>query len=666
MAGWKKVIVSGSHAELAQVSASGLKTPQNTTTTTGLAVLVDGGSGVIHKIDQSLIQGTNTEYAAGTGFNLNTVTQNLNAFTLNLDQIDHDLLFNFSSSEHIDWTTGQTENIEASNYQNTLYTGSDGSSGLHITESGGEWITLPIQEWTGVGALGSNDSGGSINWSGNIGNTGLIASLLSDGNAGILATNINATQSITVTTTTVGMSASVSQIGSSSTPAQVEFGSGPLTGGLFVSGTFIYNDLTFQEQVLQQYSGSHIFGGSATDTIQDFTGNIYISTGATSSIGFYGTGSGLTNIPSSAVNYQALAFSDGVTGSFATQNFGFDTATTLSAQVSGSGAGGIWTSAAGLYVGANAATTDRISGSAVTTAKILDANIQSGSLTSSIINDHDLSPYSGPLSFAPGTDYLLLSTGSGDSATLGNTKISAMSNFFEDQFPDNIDNDGNVTTISVDPDSTGTPISNLFLTVTPDVTTTPELGLSSVGGNGLQITNTNFVTGSGGHVLTIANGGTGASTAHEAAQNILGWEATDALGNDVVNSLTIGDSSDTITISGSLQVTAGATTNINLENFEVEDKIMQIGVGATSPLNDVGIKFGSGPTQSNALFYNGINANIGRLAYGYDLNPDNTIGLSTNHFPMTVFEGNETNAEIVKADQSGMMRVQSNEIYLYM
>jgi len=659
MAGWKKVIVSGSHAELAQVSASGLKIPQITISTTTQKVLVDGGSGVIHSRAQNLIQGSNTQYSAGTGFALDA-SSSPQVFTLDLNSdangIDHDLIPHTASGAHINWL-GPNGILHASNYQDTLYTGSDGGSGLHITQSqGGEWTTLPSQAWTQVGALGTDDSGGSINWSGNITNTG---SIMAVGNT-LQATDLYVTESITSGNPNFQilaqeMSASLATMGSAAVPATVFAGTG--IGGLFVSGTFIYNDLTFQEQVLQQYTGSHIFGGSANDTIQDFTGNIYISQGATSSIGFYGTGSGLTNIPSNAVNYQALTFSDGVTGSFATQNFGFDTATTLNAQISSSG--GLSVSSDGFHISTDGVTTARISSSAVVSNRILNENIVSGSLKPDIINAHTLSPYAGALSFNPGLDFLLASTGSGASATLGRTKISALRNFLVNSFPDNIDNAGSVITISVAPDSNGTAISNLFLTVTSDVTTTPELGLGSTGGNGLKITNANFITGSGGDVLAINNGGTGASTAQQAAQNILAWEVDDTY------ALTIGDTSDTITISGSLQVTQGATTNINLENFEVEDKIMHIGLGANASTDDIGIKFGSSLTQSNALFYNGINDAEGRLAYGYDLNPDNTIALSTNHFPMTVFEGNTGNAELVKADQAGMMRVESNEIYLY-
>ena len=667
--GWKKVITSGSHAELAQVTASRLNTPPNTTTTTGLAVLVDRGDNVISKIDQSLIQGTNTEYAAGQGFALDT-SPTPQVFTLQLGGaggIDHDQIPHTASGAHINWL-GANGTLSPSNYENTQYSGSDGTSGLHITESGGEWITLPIQEWTGVGALGTDNAGGSINWSGGIVTEGEISAAA----GGILgATNISVTESITFSNpdsfmTADYMSASLATMGSAGDPATAQFGTGLSdSSGLFISGTFIYNDLAFQEQILQQYTGSHIFGGTATNTSQSFTGNIYVSQGVTSSFapGFQGTGSGLTNIPSSAVNFQALTFSDGITGSFATQEFDFDTNTSMSLQVSSSGGLRVEPSV-GLYIDVNGVTSNRIDTGSVTTTKILDANIQSGSLSPNIINAHTYSTFSGAaginqLPFDPNADFLLASEGSGDSATLGKTTISDLKTYLVDQFPDNIDSTGTVLSVSVTPLEGGSTIDGLFLSITDDITTTPEI---SIGGSITGNINNSHWTGS---VLSVDDGGTGATTAEDAAQNILSWDATDALGNDVVNNLTIGDGSDTITIPGSLEVNADTTT-VDLENFEVTDKFMQIGIGGLNPAtDDVGIQFGQAATQSNAFFYKGISEDAGRLAFGYNLNHENTIGLTTDNYPMTVFEGTLDAAALVKADQAGMMRVQDNEIYLY-
>jgi len=673
--GWKKVITSGSHAELAQVTASRLNIPQNTTTTTGLDVLVDRGDNVISKIAQSLIQGTNTEFAAGQGFALDT-SPSPQVFTLQLSGetgIDHDLIPHTASGAHINWL-GANGTLSPSNYENTQYSGSDGTSGLHITESGGEWITLHKQQWTGVGALGTGDSGGSINWSEDITNTGSVTG------ATLEATNIYVTESLQ-TNFPVGvsifvdnMSASLVNIGEAGDPAAAQFGTGLSdSSGLFISGTFIYNDLAFQEQILQQYTGSHIFGGSAADTSQSFTGNIYVSQGVTSSFapGFQGTGSGLTNIPSSAVNYQALTFSNSITGSFATQNFDFDTDTSMSISTLNSGLGDVFNhlliraDAGGTLSGVSSI---KIETGSVTTVKVGAGAVQSGSLSPDIINAHPYATFSAAaginqLPFEGGSDFLLVSTGSGvvgssNASVLGKAKIEDLRNYLVNQFPTNIDSTGTVLSVSVSPLEGGSTIDGLFLSITDEITTTPII---SIGGSITGNINNSHWTGS---VLSIANGGTGATTAQDAAQNILGWDATDEAGNTIVNSLTMGDVSDTITIPGSLEVNANTTT-VDLENFEVKDKVLQIGLGATGAANDIGIQFGQAATQSNAFFYKGINEDAGRLAFGYSLNPDNTIGLSTDNYPMSVFEGTLDAAALVKADQAGMMRVEDNEIYLY-
>ena len=102
-----------------------------------------------------------------------------------------------------------------------------------------------------------------------------------------------------------------------------------------------------------------------------------------------------------------------------------------------------------------------------------------------------------------------------------------------------------------------------------------------------------------------------------------------------------------------------------MENLEIKDKFLLLGHGSTSPLNDIGIQFGQSPTQSNSLFYKGTDPN-GRLAYGYNEDHITFNGLTSNHYPMTVFSGSAEAAALVKANQTGMMRIDSeNEIYLH-
>ncbi len=124
------------------------------------------------------------------------------------------------------------------------------------------------------------------------------------------------------------------------------------------------------------------------------------------------------------------------------------------------------------------------------------------------------------------------------------------------------------------------------------------------------------------------------------------------------------------TLSGDLVVN-GTTTTLNTTNLNVEDQFILVNSGSTA--KDAGIVFGgtSGTAQQGkALIWDySYNSNDGRLAISStDVAHNSTSNFAagtTGYYVAGVFSGNSSDAATAKADHAGNIRIESNEIYIY-
>ena len=125
-----------------------------------------------------------------------------------------------------------------------------------------------------------------------------------------------------------------------------------------------------------------------------------------------------------------------------------------------------------------------------------------------------------------------------------------------------------------------------------------------------------------------------------------------------------------VTVAGDL-VVQGTQTTLNVANLNVEDQFILVNSGSNS--KDAGIIFGgTGGTnqQGKAIIWDySYNTNDGRLAVSTtDVawnNTSNFGGGTAGYYVAGVFEGSEANAATAKADHAGNIRIESNEIYIY-
>ena len=125
-----------------------------------------------------------------------------------------------------------------------------------------------------------------------------------------------------------------------------------------------------------------------------------------------------------------------------------------------------------------------------------------------------------------------------------------------------------------------------------------------------------------------------------------------------------------VTLSGDLVVN-GTTTTLNTTNLNVEDQFILVNSGSNS--KDAGIVFGgtSGTNQQGkAIIWDySYNGNDGRLAISStDVAHNSTANFTagtTGYYVAGVFQGNTADAATAKADHAGNIRIESNEIYIY-
>ena len=139
------------------------------------------------------------------------------------------------------------------------------------------------------------------------------------------------------------------------------------------------------------------------------------------------------------------------------------------------------------------------------------------------------------------------------------------------------------------------------------------------------------------------------------------------------NAVTIGDSDDIVTIGNDLVITGDLTVNgdnlvANVTNLAVDDRYILLNSGSAA--GDSGIVFGGSLGSANEGMALILDDSDDRLvirsnAFDPDSNSDATLN-ATNHYSVVgAFEGSVADAATAKADRVGNIRVESEEIYIY-
>jgi hypothetical protein len=122
-----------------------------------------------------------------------------------------------------------------------------------------------------------------------------------------------------------------------------------------------------------------------------------------------------------------------------------------------------------------------------------------------------------------------------------------------------------------------------------------------------------------------------------------------------------------LTVEGDLFVN-GTTTNINTANLDVEDAFILLNSGSAAT-GDSGIVFGgsTGTAQSgSALIWDAsYNSNDGRLAVVGNMASSATGNQTPTYHVAGVYEGSAANAATAQADHAGNIRIEGDEIFIY-
>ena len=182
-------------------------------------------------------------------------------------------------------------------------------------------------------------------------------------------------------------------------------------------------------------------------------------------------------------------------------------------------------------------------------------------------------------------------------------------------------------------------------TISGEDATTSNKGIASF--------DTNHFTVSSGAV-TIA--GTSIQTGDIANDAVTGTQ----LANDIIIA-------NDLTVTNDLRVN-GALVTVNTANLNVEDQFILINSGSSTATNESGIIFGgsNGAVGAGAaLIWNGdYNSNDGRLAVANAVNW-NATSATVSYSVAGVFEGSVADAATAQADHAGNIRIESDEIFIY-
>ena len=664
MSDWKKVVTSGSSPTLTEITGSGLRflAQPALVTDTDLAILVDDG-GNVKQYPQISVAGVNTTYDGNSSTGIDQLG---NGFIIDPGDILHSAIPHVSGAiVHALWQDSIGSNIHASNYLNNVYTQ---GAGITINQIGStdeyEVSSSATQAWTGVNtlALGSINAttfpiafNSSIKVDGTVSSSGATFSTIIPALDPLLNLPVNVQLNIATI--------SASTISADGPNALVK------ASGLGIEGTFVLNTLGFQEQIQQVYTGSQEFGGPGASTTQTFIGDVWVTGGATSSVGFFGDGSALTGLTPSNIDYFTLSTGSGVSGSGA-GGYDLSADTTFSLQLNPTQLGyATPLEDNGAFLLGSAVTESNISSSVSTTTGVINSKFFKGAITASQLHNTLISGLSVSVT-DPGNS---LNEIFRDPVHLGGgnlraTRLSDVSSYIASSINAGLNNNaGSVTTMSVSPLVGGTQINGLYLTIS-NPSTTPTVGIAGAA----TVNGTNWTASSGGaadQYLAFGNGGTAQGNLTESAASIFGTSFTG-------NAINIGGAdsdglfTDTVTIPGNLRVT-NTPTIIQTDKFRIKDTLFHLGKDDDSFIGDYGFQFGSALTSSNSLIYDSAEDNMGRFGMAYNLTA-NSAAINSTTTPTTklnmigVFSGSEGDAAAVKANQHGNMRIdQDREIYFY-
>ena len=629
MADWKKIILSGSDATLASVTASagvniGTSVTVGTAASDGVAgdrVVTVDASGNFRSLAQGSVAGLNTEYDAGDGLNLGGAG-NL-TFSVVPAEITHSHLFGWLADEHINWSASAAGyEIHSSNYSDTTYTGGPG-------------ITI--------------DAAGAVSTSANQGHVTAVGSLtagsISEGFGNIYTTGFISASTVTASYLTIyGSVRSYGDAlieGGATIPGDLSASVVSITGSLTVDGDLTFNGATFED------ISSGIITGSTEWGLLDGTSNHYFSGSVTASGGvsassFTGDGSGLTGILGSGITTEALTAGNGLNN---TNNVYDGTATkTFSVKPQGSTIG---VTAQGIRVANNTIGSLHLQAGAVTHDKMGVGAVLSEHLSADFITGLTPTVYTS----LDANDAFLIASGSTGPNQFKHTTIADITNYVSSSL--NFSTEvGTVTGVTMVSNVQGIEITVAGSTAVPTIT---------LSGN-VEINNDNFPAAgvTTATALSIANGGTGQITAKDAANALL---------NTTLGSLTFGTGGDTITIGGDLIVN-GNLTSITSTDLEITDRYVLIGSGSST--GDIGIQFGEASSQGNMLVWeDNYSGSDGRFGVNRDntsamWNTGGTLNVDCDYHIATVFAGTSEDAATAKQNHNGNIRLDgSGNAYIW-
>ncbi len=138
----------------------------------------------------------------------------------------------------------------------------------------------------------------------------------------------------------------------------------------------------------------------------------------------------------------------------------------------------------------------------------------------------------------------------------------------------------------------------------------------------------------------------------------------DKQSNNYINDINVAGN---LSVQGNLDV-QGTVTNINTTNLDVEDAFILLNSGSAATA-DSGFVFGgsNGTAQSGAglIWDASYNSNDGRLAIVGNMASNATGAQTPSYYVGGVFAGNATDAATAEADHVGNIRVEGDDIFIY-